>query len=119
MGGGGGGATSSSTSIDIYFFHLPPTASHRHPLHVENCNSNSRLVVDEDDNGKSRLERVNVNENERKYLFMQHVSQQNSNVSDKMMPLKQEIYVMSKNHSIQLELEKKFSNIYYYMHFFC
>ena len=49
---------------------------------------------------------------------MQHVSQQNSNVSDKMMPPKQEIYVMSKNHSIQLELENFFSNIYYYMHFF-
>ena len=25
---------------------------------VENCDSNSRLVVDEDDNGKSRPERV-------------------------------------------------------------
>ena len=29
-----------------------------HPLQVENCGSNLRLVVDEDDNGKFRLERV-------------------------------------------------------------
>ena len=28
------------------------------PLQVENCDSNSRLVVDEDDNGKLLLERV-------------------------------------------------------------
>ena len=40
------------------FFHLPPTSSHPQPLQVENCGSNSRLVVDEDDNGKFRLERV-------------------------------------------------------------
>ena len=40
------------------FFHLPPTLSHLHPLQVENCDSNLRLVVDEDDNGKFRLERV-------------------------------------------------------------
>ena len=32
---------------------------HLHLLQVENCDSNSRLVVDEDDNGKFRLERVN------------------------------------------------------------
>ena len=31
-----------------------------HPLHVENYDSNSRLVVDEDDNGKLRLERLKV-----------------------------------------------------------
>ena len=35
------------------------TSSHFNPLQVENCDSNSRLVVDEDDNGKFRLERVN------------------------------------------------------------
>ena len=40
------------------FFHSSPTLSHLHPLQVENCDSNSRLVVDEDDNGKFRLERV-------------------------------------------------------------
>ena len=40
------------------FIHLSPTSSHLHPLQVENCGSNSRLVVDEDDNGKLRLQRV-------------------------------------------------------------
>ena len=41
------------------FFNFPPTSSHFHPLQVENCDSNSRLVVEEDDNGKFRPERVN------------------------------------------------------------
>ena len=40
------------------FLNFSPTSSHLHPLQVENCDSNSRLVVDEDDNGKFRLERV-------------------------------------------------------------
>ena len=40
------------------FFNFPPTSNHLHPLQVENCDSNSRLVVDEYDNGKVRLERV-------------------------------------------------------------
>ena len=40
------------------FFNLPPTLNHLHSLQVENCDSNSRLVVDGDDNGKFRLERV-------------------------------------------------------------
>ena len=40
------------------FFNFPPTSSHFHPLQVENCDSNSRLVVHENDNGKFRLERV-------------------------------------------------------------
>ena len=31
--------------------------SSSHPLQVDNCDSNSRLVVDENDNGKFRLER--------------------------------------------------------------
>ena len=44
-------------SNDI-FFHSPPTSSHLHPVQVENCASNSRLVVDGDDNGKFRLERI-------------------------------------------------------------
>ena len=34
------------------------TSNHLHPLQVENCDSNSRLVVDEDKNGKFRPERV-------------------------------------------------------------
>ena len=42
-------------SSSLYF---SPTSSHLYPLQVENCDSNSRLVVDEDDNGKFRLKRV-------------------------------------------------------------
>ena len=37
------------------FFTFSPTSNHFHPLQVENCDSNSRLVVDEDDNVKSGL----------------------------------------------------------------
>ena len=41
------------------FFNFSPTSSHLRPLQVENCDSNSRLVVGEDDDyGKFRLERV-------------------------------------------------------------
>ena len=40
------------------FFNISPTINHLHPLQVENCDSNSRLVVDEDDNCKFRLQRV-------------------------------------------------------------
>ena len=40
------------------FNNFPLTSNHLHPLQVENCDSNSRLVVDEDDNGKVRLEKV-------------------------------------------------------------
>ena len=36
-------------------FTFSPTSNHLHPLQVENCDSNSRLVVDEDDNVKSVL----------------------------------------------------------------
>ena len=43
----------------IFFFNFSPTSNHLHPLQVENCDRNSWLVVDEDDNGKFRLERVN------------------------------------------------------------
>ena len=32
-----------------------------HPLQVESYDSNLRLVVDEDENGKFRLDRVNIN----------------------------------------------------------
>ena len=42
------------------FLNFLPTSNHLHPPQVENCDSNSRLVVDKDDNGKSRLERVKV-----------------------------------------------------------
>ena len=37
------------------FLSFSPTSNHLHPLQVENCDSNSRLVVDEDDNVKSGL----------------------------------------------------------------
>ena len=40
------------------FLNFPATSSNLHPLQVENCDSNSRLVVDEDDNGKFRSERA-------------------------------------------------------------
>ena len=41
------------------FLNLSPTSNHLQPLQVENCGSNSRLVVVEDDNGKLKPERVN------------------------------------------------------------
>ena len=44
----------------IIFFYFKTTSSHLHPLQVENCESNSRRVVNEYDNGKFRIERVNV-----------------------------------------------------------
>ena len=44
----------------VIFFNLSPTSNHLHSLRVENCGSNSRLVVDEDDYGKFRIERVNA-----------------------------------------------------------
>ena len=37
------------------FFNFPPTSNHLHPLQVENCDNNSRLVVGEDDSVKSGL----------------------------------------------------------------
>ena len=40
------------------FYIFSTTSNHFHPLQVENCGSNSRLVVNEDDNGKFRPERV-------------------------------------------------------------
>ena len=43
----------------VIFFNLSPTSSHLW-LQVENCGSNSRLVVDEDDYGKFRPESVNM-----------------------------------------------------------
>ena len=43
------------------FFNFSPTSNHLHPLQVENCDNNSRLVVDEDDNVKSGLKGLNIN----------------------------------------------------------
>ena len=45
--------------MTFIFLNFTPTSSHLHPLQVVNCDSNSRLVVDEDDNGKFRPEKVN------------------------------------------------------------
>ena len=42
----------------VIFINFYTTSNHLHPLQVENCDSNLRLVVDEDDYGKLRLERV-------------------------------------------------------------
>ena len=39
----------------VIFFNLSPSSSRLYPLQAENCGSNSRLVVDEDDNVKSGL----------------------------------------------------------------
>ena len=39
----------------VIFFNFSPTSNHLHSLQVENCGSNSRLVVNEDGNGKFRL----------------------------------------------------------------
>ena len=41
----------------VFFFYFQTTSSDIHSLQVENCDSNSRLVVDEDDYSKLRLER--------------------------------------------------------------
>ena len=37
------------------FNNFSPTSNHLYPLQVENCDSNSWLLVDEDNNGKFRL----------------------------------------------------------------
>ena len=42
------------------FFNFSPPSSHLHPLQVENCDSNSQLVVGEDNNGKFGLETVKL-----------------------------------------------------------
>ena len=45
------------------FLNVPHISTHLLPIQVENCDSNSRLVVGEGDNGKFRLERVNALQN--------------------------------------------------------
>ena len=42
------------------FINFLPTSNHIHSLQVENCGSNSRLVVDEDDNGLTGLTGLNT-----------------------------------------------------------
>ena len=46
------------------FINFSLTSNHLHPLQVGNCDSNSRLVVDEDDIGKFRPERGNPHNTE-------------------------------------------------------
>ena len=46
------------------FFSFSPTSNHLHPLQVENCDSNSQLVVDEDvKSGLKGLNNLALNEN--------------------------------------------------------
>ena len=45
----------------VIFFKFLLTSNHLHPLQVENWDSNSQFIVDEDENGKFRLERVKPN----------------------------------------------------------
>ena len=47
----------------VIFFNFSPTSNHLHSLQVENCDSNSRLVVDGDDNGKIRSVRFKSHQN--------------------------------------------------------
>ena len=48
------------------FVKFSTTSNHLHPLRVKNCDSNLWLVVDGDDNGKYRLEKVKDDKYERK-----------------------------------------------------
>ena len=56
----------------VIFLIFKKHSNHFHSLLVVNCDSNSRLVVDEDDYGKLRLERVNQCYWEENVLF-QHL----------------------------------------------
>ena len=42
------------------FFDFITTSNHLHPLQVENCDSNSRLVVDEDQQGLKRSDSLTM-----------------------------------------------------------
>ena len=53
----------------VIFFNISPSSNNLHPLQVENCDSNSQLVVDEDDNGKFRNERVKRIQEKRQSLL--------------------------------------------------
>ena len=44
----------------VIFLDFYITSNHLHSLQVGNCDGNSRLVVDEDDNGKFRPEINNI-----------------------------------------------------------
>ena len=59
----------------VIFVNFQTTSIHLHPLQGENCDSNSPLVVDEDDYGKFRPERVkalnivHINHGDQRVLF--------------------------------------------------
>ena len=42
------------------FLNFSPISNHLHPLQVENCDSNTWLVVEEDDNVNSGLKGLNL-----------------------------------------------------------
>ena len=52
------------------FITFSPTSNHLHPLQVGNCDSNARLVVDEDDHVKSGLKGLKETLNFRRYNNM-------------------------------------------------
>ena len=47
-------------TISFLFFDLSPTLNNLHPLRVKTYDSNFRLVVDEDGNGKFKLGRNKI-----------------------------------------------------------
>ena len=57
-------------------FTFSPTSNHLHPLQVENCDSSSRLVVDEDDNVKSGLKGLTYDLNKTELGHSVHNSQE-------------------------------------------
>ena len=75
------------------YFNFSPTASHLHPPQVENCDSNSRLVVDEDDNGKVRLERVKTTRNHFLYAWLLAIVVKMVNLEN--VVLSRILYIMS------------------------
>ena len=44
----------------VIFLNFSPNSNQIHPLQVAICDSNLWLVMDDDENGKFRLERVNT-----------------------------------------------------------
>ena len=56
------------------FFNFSPTSNHVHPLQMDNCDSNSRLVVNEHGSGKFRLERVESLRGIRWFIEIKHLS---------------------------------------------
>ena len=60
------------------FFNFSLTSNHLHPLQVENCDSNSRLVLNEDDNDSFRLQ--SVKHLSRRILVLCHFSSTLNNI---------------------------------------